>query len=220
MECASKTATQFSIAGITGITESHSVGATIGTAFPGNTFSGISDTVTHVATGHFSRAYDDIALGGAAQGLPFGSSVSAKRIVGAVTDAGVDAALGEGIASPVGWTKLGIDGAGYLGSVAYLVRIHEEMRMSVEKVFVLMMDIVVGLLGFGLWSFNLLGKIHGKRDGSRYCPFFGKALGRYRYIWDSYAVHLLDGYVRFISANTGINGASRVALKTKSFHYL
>jgi hypothetical protein len=102
-----------------GITESHSVGATIGTAFLGNTFSGISDTVTHVATGHFGAAYGDFALGGTAQGLPFGSSASAKGIVGAVTDAGVDAALGEGMAGPVGWAKLGIDAVTYAGSLLY-----------------------------------------------------------------------------------------------------
>lgn len=69
LKCASKTANQFSIAGIMGITESHSVGATIGTAFLGNTFSGIVDTGTHVLTGHFGAAYGDVALGGYAQGL-------------------------------------------------------------------------------------------------------------------------------------------------------
>ena len=101
-----------------GITESNSVGATIGTAFLGNTFSGITDTVTHVATGHFGAAYGDFALGGYAQGLALGPNAPAAAggIVGAVTNAGVDAALGEGMAGPVGWAKLGIDAAVFLGS--------------------------------------------------------------------------------------------------------
>lgn len=119
LQCASKLANQYSIAGILRTTESNSIGATIGTAFLGNTFSGISDTVTHVATGHFGAGYGDFALGGTAQGLPLGGSASAKGIVGAVTDAGVDAAFGEGMAGPVGWAKLGIDGAVYLSSLAY-----------------------------------------------------------------------------------------------------
>jgi len=121
LKCASKTANQFSIAGIMGITESHSVGATIGTAFLGNTFSGIVDTGTHILTGHFGAAYGDVALGGYAQGLALGPNapVAAQGVVGVVTNAGVDAALGEGMAGPVGWAKLGIDAATFLGSALY-----------------------------------------------------------------------------------------------------
>jgi hypothetical protein len=121
LKCASKTANQFSIAGIMGITESNSVGATIGTAFIGNTFSGIVDTGTHIVTGHFGAAYGDVALGGYAQGLALGPNapVAAQGVVGVVTNAGVDAALGEGMAGPVGWAKLGIDAATFLGSALY-----------------------------------------------------------------------------------------------------
>jgi hypothetical protein len=97
------------------------IGKTIGTAFLGNTFSGISDTVTHVATGNFGAGYADVALGGYAQGLALGPNAPAAAvgIVGVATNAGVDAALGEGMAGPVGWAKLGIDGAVYLTSLAY-----------------------------------------------------------------------------------------------------
>lgn len=92
----------------------------IGTAFLGNTFSGISDTVTHVATGNFGAAYGDVALGGYAQGLALGPNAPAAAlgVVGVTTNAGVDA-LSEGMAGPVGWAKLGIDGAVYLSSLAY-----------------------------------------------------------------------------------------------------
>jgi hypothetical protein len=72
LQCASKVANQFSIAGVLGTNEeTHPVGAAVSNAFLGNTFSGISDTITHVATGHFGAAYADFALGGTAQGLPY-----------------------------------------------------------------------------------------------------------------------------------------------------
>jgi hypothetical protein len=135
-QCASKTANQFSIAGVLGINEeAHPVGAALSNAFLGNTFSGISDTITHVATGHFGAAYADFALGGTAQGLPIGTVPASKGIVGVATEAGVNAVtqpgavlsiagtateLGEeGLAGPVGLAKLGIDLATYLGSAAY-----------------------------------------------------------------------------------------------------
>ena len=70
-QCAAKLADQFSIAGVLGLTgEGGGIGSTIGTAFLGNTFSGISDTITHVATGHFGAAYDDFALGGRGKVFP------------------------------------------------------------------------------------------------------------------------------------------------------
>jgi hypothetical protein len=136
LQCASKTANQFSIAGVLGINEeTHPVGAAISNAFLGNTFSGISDTITHVATGNFGAAYGDFALGGTAQGLPIGTVPASKGIVGVATEAGVNAftqpgavlsiagtatELGEeGLAGPVGLAKLGIDLATYLGSAAY-----------------------------------------------------------------------------------------------------
>jgi hypothetical protein len=136
LQCASKTANQFSIAGVLGINEeTHPVGAAISNAFLGNTFSGISDTITHVATGNFGAAYGDFALGGTAQGLPIGTVPASKGIVGVATEAGVNAVtqpgavlsiagtateLGEeGLAGPVGLAKLGIDLATYLGSAAY-----------------------------------------------------------------------------------------------------
>jgi hypothetical protein len=113
-ECASKTANKYSIAGFAGLT---SGGGSFGTAFLGNTFSGISDVITHVGTGHFGAAYGDFALGGTAQGLPLGTSASAKGIVGTATDAAVGATLGEEMIEPIGWAKLGIDAIVYAGSM-------------------------------------------------------------------------------------------------------
>ena len=120
LQCGSKTANQFSIAGVLGINEeTHPIGAALSNAFLGNTFSGISDTVTHVATGHLGAAYADFALGGTAQGLPIGTVAASKGIVGVVTEGALGAAVGEEMATPVGWVKLAIDGATYLGSLAY-----------------------------------------------------------------------------------------------------
>lgn len=79
LQCASKLANQFSIAGVLGVNEeTHPVLASISNAFLGNTFSGISDTITHVATGHFGAAYGDFALGGTAA-IPRASIVIAMR---------------------------------------------------------------------------------------------------------------------------------------------
>ena len=87
-QCASKTANQFSIAGVLGINEeTHPVGAALSNAFLENTFSGISDTITHVATGHLGAAYADFALGGTAQGLRIGTVPAAKGAAG-VTGSG------------------------------------------------------------------------------------------------------------------------------------
>lgn len=137
LECASKLANQFSIAGVLGVDEkTHPVLATFSNAFLGNTFSGISDTITHVATGNFGAAYGDFALGGTGQGLPVGSTASSKGLAGVLTEAGVNAVTGpgsvlsgvtgvatelgeEGLAGPFGLAKLGIDGAVYLGALAY-----------------------------------------------------------------------------------------------------
>ena len=59
----------------------------------------------------------DLILGGARQGLPGGGLFSAG-VVGLATGAGVNA-VAEGMAGPVGWAKLAIDGAIFAGSVAY-----------------------------------------------------------------------------------------------------
>jgi hypothetical protein len=99
--------------------ETHPIGAALSNAFLGNTFSGISDTITHVATGHFGAAYADFALGGTAQGLPIGTVPAAKGIVGVVTEGALGAAVGEEMATPVGWAKLGIDAVAYAGSLLY-----------------------------------------------------------------------------------------------------
>ena len=109
--------------------QNHPFLSTIGTAFAGNTFSGISDTIGHVATGNFGAAYGDVALGGTAQGLPLSSAPAAKGIVGVATDGavnafgeatGLGASLGEeGLAGPVGVGKVAIDGAIYAAAVAY-----------------------------------------------------------------------------------------------------
>ena len=85
----------------------------------GNTFSGIVDTGTHVLSGQFGAAYGDFALGGTAQGLPLGATASSKGIAGVATEAAVGGALGEEMVTPVGWAKLGIDGAVFAGAVAY-----------------------------------------------------------------------------------------------------
>ena len=120
LQCASKTANQFSIAGVLGLTgEGGGIGSTIGTAFLGNTFSGIVDTGTHIynnATmgGNGNQVMGDLILGGARQGIPGGGPFSAG-VVGLATGAGVDA-VAEGMAGPVGWAKLAIDGAIFLGS--------------------------------------------------------------------------------------------------------
>lgn len=123
LQCASKLANQLSIAGVLGITgEGGGVGSTIGTAFLGNTFSGIVDTGTHIYNnakygGNGNQVVGDLVLGGARQGIPGGGPFSAG-VVGLATGAGVDAAA-EGMAGPVGWAKLGIDGAIFAGTVAY-----------------------------------------------------------------------------------------------------
>lgn len=85
----------------------------------GNTFSGIVDTGTHVLSGKFGAAYGDFALGGTAQGLPLGAAASSKGLAGVATEGAVGAALGEEMVTPVGWAKLGIDGAVFAGAVAY-----------------------------------------------------------------------------------------------------
>jgi hypothetical protein len=138
LQCASKTANQYSIAGVLGLTgEGGGIGSTIGTAFLGNTFSGIVDTGTHIynnvtAGGNGNEVMGDLVLGGGRQGIPGGGLFSAG-VVGIATAAGVNAvsapgsilsgvtgtatALGEeGLAGPVGWAKLGIDAAIFLGS--------------------------------------------------------------------------------------------------------
>jgi hypothetical protein len=123
LQCASKLANQFSIAGVLGITgEGGGIGSTIGTAFLGNTFSGIVDTGTHIYNnakygGNGNQVMGDLILGGARQGIPGGGPFSAG-VVGLATGTAVDAAA-EGMAGPVGWAKLGIDGAVFAGAVAY-----------------------------------------------------------------------------------------------------
>src|SRR5579875_1797648 len=97
LQCASKVANQFSIAGVLGINEeAHPFLASISNAFLGNTFSGITDAVTHVATGQVGATAGDLALGGYSQGLPIGSGIYAKGIAGVATDAGVNAVTNPG----------------------------------------------------------------------------------------------------------------------------
>lgn len=144
LQCASKTANQFSIAGVLGLTgEDGGIGSTIGTAFLGNTFSGIVDTGTHIynnatAGGNGNQVVGDLVLGGGRQGIPGGGPFSAG-VVGIATEAGLNAVSGpgvvlsgvtgtatslavegtlgaEGLAGPAGWAKIGIDAAIFLGS--------------------------------------------------------------------------------------------------------
>jgi len=135
-QCASKTANQFSIAGVLGLSgEGGGLGSTIGTAFLGNTFSGITDAYFHVTGGQVGETAQDFALGGYSQGLPFGSGINAKGLAGVTTDAAVNAVspAGEllsisgaaaplaedGMAGPVGLAKLAIDAAIFGVSAAY-----------------------------------------------------------------------------------------------------
>ena len=144
LKCASKLANKFSIAGAFGLTEGDGVVSTVGTAFLGNTFSGIVDAGTHLVDnvnsgGNGNQVVSDWALGGTRQGIP-GGGVFSKGIVGIATEnaLGTSAASivspvsgeavslaaegtlgGEGAAGPVGWIKLGIDGAVFLASAAY-----------------------------------------------------------------------------------------------------
>ena len=118
-------ANQFSIAGVLGVDENkHPYLASISNGFLGNTFSGISDAATHVLTGHFGAAYGDALLGGTAQGLPIGSTVSSRGVTGVLTEAaigtltkpgyllsltGTASQIGaESMVGPVGWAKLGM----------------------------------------------------------------------------------------------------------------
>jgi hypothetical protein len=123
IQCASKTANQLSIAGVLGLTgEGGGIGSMIGTAFLGNTFSGIVDSGTAIYNnvqygGNGSEVMNNLILGGARQGLPGGGPLSAG-VVGLVTATAVDTAA-EGMSGPVGWAKLAIDGAIFAGSVAY-----------------------------------------------------------------------------------------------------
>lgn len=72
-------------------------------------------------TGHVGVAYQDVALGGTAQGLAMGPniSVSAKGVVGVVSDAATEAAVGEELATPVGLAKLAFDGLVFSGALTY-----------------------------------------------------------------------------------------------------
>jgi hypothetical protein len=96
LQCASKTTNKISIAGVLGLTsEDGGIGSTIGTAFLGNTFSGIVDAGTHLynnATmgGNGNQVVGDWVLGGGRQGLPGGGPFS-KDVVGIATEAGVNA---------------------------------------------------------------------------------------------------------------------------------
>jgi hypothetical protein len=150
-QCASKIANKFSIAGLFGLTDENEedgtatkFGKTVGTAFLGNTFSGIVDASTHLynnetAGGNDIEVVGDWVLGGVRQGLPGGGPLS-KGVVGVATEAalGTSAAsivspvtgevtslaaegtLGaEGAAGPVGWIKLGVDGAIFAASAVY-----------------------------------------------------------------------------------------------------
>ena len=63
----------------------------------------------------------------------------------------------------------------YFGSSAYCSGRDEEMRVSVETMFVLMMDIVVGSLGFGLSI--LWGKFTGREMDRDTILFLGKLWG-------------------------------------------
>jgi hypothetical protein len=150
-QCGSKIANQLSIAGVLGLTKENEedgfatkVGKTVGTAFLGNTFSGLFDAGTHIATGHFGAAYADAALGGTTQGLTPGMKLppSAGGIVGNATDFAVNfatapgsvlsavtgestllaaegTAAAEGLAGPIGWVKLGYDLLTFGGSTLY-----------------------------------------------------------------------------------------------------
>ena len=141
LQCASKTANQFSIAGVLGLTgEGGGIGSTIGTAFLGNTFSGLVDTATHgynfLSQGGAgaSTLAGDLILGGARQGFPGGGG-AAQGIAGVVTGAALDPITApditlsiagaaaplaeESLAGPLGLAKLAIDLTAFGASAAY-----------------------------------------------------------------------------------------------------
>jgi RHS repeat-associated protein len=140
LQCASKLANQFSIAGLIGVDESkHPFLASITNAVGGNSISGLVDFGSHLLSGQNGATMGDLALGGASQGLPIGGSgLSSKGLAGLATDAAIDAVsqpgevlsitgaatqLGEeGLAGPIGLAKLGIDGAIFAASAAYCAK--------------------------------------------------------------------------------------------------
>ncbi|HEX5233965.1 MAG TPA: PHP domain-containing protein [Silvibacterium sp.] len=68
LQCASKVANQFSIAGVLGINEeAHPILASISNAFLGNTFSGITDAVTDVTTGQVGATAGSVGVHGCIQ---------------------------------------------------------------------------------------------------------------------------------------------------------
>jgi RHS repeat-associated protein len=150
LACAAQNANTLSLAGLIDVDEKkHPLGAALTKGFLGNTFSGIVDTGSHMAaalaaTNASSRALavtqfaGDLAIGGAGQGLPIAANnIWGKGVAGAATDVVVNAATKssgilsltgtgtelaeEGLAGPIGWGKLAIDGVIFLGSAAYCV---------------------------------------------------------------------------------------------------
>ena len=134
-KCASELANKYSLANLAGInTQGKGLGSKVGTAFLGNTFSGLTDLWYENHAGDAKGVAVDMALGGISQGLPVGKGPLAKGLVGLATDAGVNAVtnpgevlsiagpateLGEeGLAGPVGWIKLGADALIYGASLA------------------------------------------------------------------------------------------------------
>ena len=149
LTCASETANTFSLAGLIDVNaKTHPVGAAITNGFLGNTLSGTVDAGSHMASFLSAATFRqkafayaefsiDLALGGAGQGIPgiAANNVWGKGIAGTATDAAIDAmtaarpvlsltgevtdAAAQGLAGPIGWGKLAIDGLIFLGSAAY-----------------------------------------------------------------------------------------------------
>ncbi len=152
VSCASETANALSIAGVIGVDQDkHPILAAATNGFVGNTFSGLVDAASHVGsaiTANTSSAQDaagqnlamDYVLGGATQGLA-GRSLHAKGVAGVTTDLVVNAltkaepvvslsgtgsqVAAEGLAGPIGWAKIGIDGLVFGGSaIACFLKSH------------------------------------------------------------------------------------------------
>jgi len=141
LNCASETANKASLAGLFGLNNKQGFWGAAGKGLLGNTFSGVYDTTAHMAqvlsaqnsrqrAGALLRVQGDLVSGGASQGLPIGATgVLGNGVGGTLTDAaantavkavpGVEGALtgaGTTAADVIGWAKVAVDGAIFLGS--------------------------------------------------------------------------------------------------------
>jgi hypothetical protein len=138
--CASQTANQLSIAGVVGVNGEDNP---ILNAFLGNTFSGVVDTGSHIYSAFTgpdkpaaaAQVAADVVLGGVRQGVVSGGGPFSTGVVGATTDAVVEAVAevstrggmttlagtvetvgAQALAKSIGLAKVAVDGAIFGGS--------------------------------------------------------------------------------------------------------